>query len=58
MKIHIDREEWYPVYYISSDIYCGEQPHEVPEETVNKWNRVFAEFKAVQEEMRKLVEGE
>jgi len=49
MKIHIDSDEWYPMYSISSD--TTDTAVEVHVSTVKRWRRVLKEFKAVQEEM-------
>lgn len=49
MKIQIDSDEWYPVYYMYNG--CGTGV-DVPEATVERWKRVFEEFEAVQNEMQ------
>jgi hypothetical protein len=52
MKVGIDWDEWYPMYSICKK---GRKVFDLPVETVERWKRAFAEFDAVQEEMRKLV---
>lgn len=52
MKLYIDRDEMYPVYYFNE--HCGfKEAVEVPEATVDYWKRGVAEYNKVQKEMEK-----
>lgn len=51
MKITIDREEWYPVYTIDREPSKREKPIEVPDEIVERWERIEVEFHKVQDEI-------
>ncbi len=53
MKVKIDSDEWYPVYSIVS--YGTEC--EVPEDTVQRWNRIMGEFDVMQKEMRETLKA-
>ena len=53
MKVRIEEGEWYPVFYVSRDDRFGDEC-DVTEEKLADWKRVFDEFDAVQDEMRKL----
>ena len=50
MKVFIDADEWYPVYFLEdSGVAC-----DVPEETVARWKRIETEFHKMQVEMREV----
>ncbi len=59
MKITINDEEWYPIAVItrfdtlSKSKQQFEEPWaiEVPDETVEKWERMFKEFDVMQDEI-------
>jgi hypothetical protein len=51
IKVKIEHGEWYPVFYLHE--IDGDEVN-VPEETVQKWRRIEAEFDAMQDEMRKI----
>jgi len=60
MKVFIDWDEMYPVYFIVSKSGMSGYPLplpelDLPEETLNRWKRVLSEFSQVQEEMHRLV---
>ena len=52
MKVAIDKDEWYPVYYLVSSDY--HETTEVNKQVVERWKKVFIEFDKVQEEMRRV----
>jgi hypothetical protein len=49
MKVKINSDEWYPMYFISDEY--GEEV-EAKNAKVAEWKRVFAEFLRVQDEMK------
>ena len=51
MKVKIDWDEWYPVFHV--DPRDGRRDVDVPQETLDRWERIAAEFDAAQDEMRK-----
>lgn len=57
VKVKIESDELYPfleVYTDSSLFRDYDPPHEVPEETLERWQRVMREFEEVQTEMGKI----
>ena len=49
-KVHIDSDEWYPVYSVEDDGRFGIEVEVTPEQLA-KWRRAFADFEAAQDEM-------
>ena len=57
VKVLIDRTENHPGYAICifPGTYTGKNECEVSEETVDRWQKTFSEFKRVQEEIEQLL---
>ena len=51
MKVYIDEDEMFPVYSITDYPSYPRTEIEVDEATVERWQRIIAEFDAVQSEM-------
>lgn len=61
MKVYIDSDEWYPVYFLtekSAGGYWSGQEVEVDEDTVKRWNATAEAFNLMQVEMRTLSHAE
>ena len=58
MKVYIGCDEKYPYYAYMNKNWDGGDDVEVSEETVARWKKVFADFNAVQDELRDLYLGE
>lgn len=54
MKINLDVDEMYPVYYISRDIYYPNRLLDLPIEKIEEIEKVFTKFYETQEELREL----
>jgi hypothetical protein len=52
MKVRIDRDEWYPVYWIYADLYDGCETIEIDAATLERWYAVQVAFDGMQDEMR------
>lgn len=50
MKVRIDTDEWWPVYFINKSSNYGFEA-DVPEDTLARWDEVNAAFLKAQEEM-------
>jgi len=50
MKVTIGVTDWYPVFYLTEDSIVW-LPCEVPREAIERWEKVFSDFDAVQREM-------
>lgn len=59
VKRRLDVDEWYPVYSLEVELrtYAGDMLVEVPQELVDRHDRIMAEFDAMQAELRALDEG-
>lgn len=64
MKVCIYDEEWYPVFMSQNISEEGDDSEvwgicvEVPQEVVEKWDKVFEEFDKVQKEMKEYLRRE
>lgn len=61
MKVHIEQDEWYPVYIPVKDKPGFHWGYEMPDDLMNRWSRVQDEFNAIQEELElhdKIWQGE
>ena len=62
MKIHIDTDEWYPVY---SPVFINENSwmhkhyelHDVSDDLLSRWNKIKTDFVAFQAELKALRDG-
>jgi len=57
MKIYVDSDEWYPVFYLVKESRYAATA-DVHPEIVARWEKVFADFDAVQNELEKLYQEE
>lgn len=57
MNINIDKDEWYPVYFIDDSSRFGRKLN-VDKRTVIRWKKVFEAFQQVQNVMKKLCDSE
>jgi iron-sulfur cluster repair protein YtfE (RIC family) len=48
-KVRIERDEMWPYYFLTEKPETDE--FEVPEDTIERWKRVYAEFTQMQKEM-------
>lgn len=55
VKIRIDSDEMYPVYFLRDDERCGCEV-EVTAAKVAEWERIEREYVAMQKEMKQLTE--
>ena len=59
MKIHIDTDEWYPVYspvFINEDSWMHKhyELHDVSNDLLSRWNKIKTDFVAFQAELKAL----
>lgn len=54
-KVHVDSDEWYPVYSFYEDRDYGVEV-EVSQETLDRWNQTVVAFAQMQKEMQSLTE--
>ena len=56
MTVHIERDEWYPVYIMFSERpgWDGEVITSVPVELYERYERLLADFTDVQDEIEKI----
>jgi len=54
MKLKIDSDEWYPVYYIDNGIGYGTEV-EVDDKIVKRWRKTLKDFDKMQDEMEAIV---
>lgn len=59
VRRRLDVDEWYPVYSLEVELrtYAGDILVEVPQELVDRYERIMAEFSAMQAELRAIDEG-
>lgn len=52
--VEVDSNEWYPVYEFAVLDTPSEYTAEVEEETIERWKRIFKEFRDLQTELENL----
>jgi hypothetical protein len=55
MKVHIYKDEWYPVYSMITDDPWNSEYVDLPEDKYKEWDRVFKEFQRIQYEIKQLL---
>jgi len=57
MKMAIDIDEWYPVYTIHKRRIMGCVDVDIPQELVERFDKVSYEFSVIQSELRQLYQA-
>lgn len=56
--MYVDKDEYYPYYYIRETTKIFKTEYEIPTEIVLEWTRIEAEFQAIQHKLGEIYDRE